>query len=109
MDYPAFMIHGWEDAPIAKEVATVLTVGERVGERMDLTIDPACEYDTSADALKVGRACDEVGCLWLEDPFKDGGVSQYAHLAVCEHVRGVEPKADFLRVDPLYDGGLTGP
>ena len=93
---------------------------------MDLIIDPACEYNTFADALKVGRACDEAGFLWLEDPFKDGGVSQYAHrklrqmiktpILQCEHVRGVEPKADFLiaeatdflRVDPMYDCGITG-
>jgi L-alanine-DL-glutamate epimerase-like enolase superfamily enzyme len=126
MGYPAFKIHGWGNAPITQEVATVLAVGERVGGRMDLMIDPACEYNTFADALKVGRACDEAGFFWLEDPFKDGGVSQYAHrklrqmittpLLQCEHVRGVEPKADFLiaeatdflRVDPLYDCGITG-
>jgi len=126
MGYPAFKIHGWGDAPIAVEVATVLAVGERVGDRMDLTIDPACEYNTFADALKVGRACDKAGFLWLEDPFKDGGVSQYAHrklrqmirtpILQCEHVRGVEPKTDFLiaeatdflRVDPVYDCGITG-
>ncbi|MFH1085357.1 MAG: enolase C-terminal domain-like protein [Chloroflexota bacterium] len=126
MGYPAFKIHGWGDAPIQQEVATVLMVGERVGHCMDLLIDPACEYNTFADALKVGRACDVAGYLWLEDPFKDTGVSQYAHrklrqmiktpLLQCEHVRGVEPKADFLiaeatdflRVDPVYDCGLTG-
>ena len=126
MGYPAFKIHGWGNAPIAQEVATVLAVGKRVGGRMDLMIDPACEYNTFADALKVGRACDEAGFLWLEDPFKDGGVSQYAHrklrqmirtpLLQCEHVRGIEPKADFLiaeatdflRVDPVYDCGITG-
>ncbi len=126
MGYPAFKIHGWSDAPISQEVATVLAVGQRVGKKMDLLIDPACEYNTFADALKVGRACDEAGFLWLEDPFKDGGVSQYAHrklrqliktpLLQCEHVRGVEPKADFLiaeatdflRVDPVYDCGITG-
>lgn len=126
MGYPAFKIHGWGDAPIEQEVATVIAVGKRVGEEMDLMIDPACEYNTFADALKVGRACDEAGFFWLEDPFKDGGVSQYAHrklrqmistpLLQCEHVRGVEPKADFLiaeatdflRVDPAYDCGITG-
>ena len=124
--YPAFKIHGWGDAPIAQEIATVLEVGKRVGGRMDMMIDPACEYNTFADALKVGRACDEAAFLWLEDPFKDGGVSQYAHrklrqlirtpILQCEHVRNVEPKADFLiaeatdflRVDPLYDCGITG-
>jgi L-alanine-DL-glutamate epimerase-like enolase superfamily enzyme len=126
MGYPAFKIHGWGDAPISQEISNVLEVGRRVGDRMDLMIDPACEYETFADALKVGRACDDAGFLWLEDPFKDGGVSQYAHrklrqmiktpILQCEHVRGVEPKADFvfaeatdfLRVDPLYDGGITG-
>ena len=126
MGYPAFKIHGWGNAPIAQEVATVLEVGKRVGDKMDLTIDPACEYNTFGDALKIGRACDKAGFLWLEDPFKDGGVSQYAHrklrqmiktpLLQCEHVRGVEPKTDFLiaeatdflRVDPVYDCGITG-
>jgi len=126
MGYPAYKIHGWGDAPIAQEVANVLEAGRRVGDRMDLLIDPACEYNTFADALKVGRACDEAGFMWLEDPFKDGGVSQYAHrklrqmiqtpILQCEHVRGVEPKADFLiaeatdflRVDPVYDCGITG-
>jgi L-alanine-DL-glutamate epimerase-like enolase superfamily enzyme len=126
MGYPAFKIHGWGNAPIEQEVATVLAVGKRMRGKMDLLIDPACEYNTFADALKVGRACDEAGFLWLEDPFKDGGVSQYAHrklrqmiktpLLQCEHVRGIEPKADFLiaeatdflRVDPVYDCGITG-
>jgi len=126
MGYPAFKIHGWGNAPIAQEAATVLAVGKRVGGRMDLMIDRACENNTFANALKVGRACDEAGFLWLEDPFKDGGVSQYAHrklrqmiktpILQCEHVRGIEPKADFLiaeatdflRVDPMYDCGITG-
>jgi L-alanine-DL-glutamate epimerase-like enolase superfamily enzyme len=126
MGYPAFKIHGWGNAPIQQEVATVLAIGKRVGGKMDLMIDPACEYNTFADALKVGRACDDAGFLWLEDPFKDTGISQYAHrklrqmiktpLLQCEHVRGVEPKVDFLiaeatdflRVDPVYDGGITG-
>jgi L-alanine-DL-glutamate epimerase-like enolase superfamily enzyme len=124
--WPAFKIHGWGNAPIRQEVATVLAVGRRVGGKMDLMIDPACEYNTFADALKVGRACDEAGFLWLEDPFKDTGISQYAHrklrqmiktpLLQCEHVRGIEPKCDwmvaeatdFLRVDPGYDCGITG-
>lgn len=103
MGYPAFKIHGWGDAPIEREVASVLEVGRRVGGRMDLMIDPACEYNTFCDARKVGRACDEAGSLWLADHFEDGGVSQYAHgtlrqmirtpILQCEHVRGVEPKA----------------
>lgn len=58
---------------------TVRAVSERVGDKMDLMLDPACEYETFADALKVGRALDEHEFLWYEDPYRDGGVSQHAH------------------------------
>jgi L-alanine-DL-glutamate epimerase-like enolase superfamily enzyme len=130
MGYPGFKIHGWggSDAArdIQREVDTVRAVGERVGEEMDLMMDPACEYETFADALKVGRACDEHGYLWYEDPYRDGGISRHAHgklrelidtpLLQTEHVRGLEAKTDFIdatatdfvRADPEYDGGITG-
>jgi L-alanine-DL-glutamate epimerase-like enolase superfamily enzyme len=125
MGYPAFKIHGWGDAPIAQECANVLEMGRRVGDKMDLMLDPACEYETFADAVKVGRACDEAGFYWLEDPFKDGGISQFAHrklrqlirtpLLQTEHVRSLEPHVDFIladatdfvRGDVMYDG-ITG-
>ena len=125
MGYPAFKIHGWGNAPIDQEVANVLNMGRRMGGKMDLMLDPACEYETFADAVKVGRACDEAGFFWLEDPFKDGGISQFAHrklrqlirtpLLQTEHVRSLEPHVDFaladatdfLRGDVMYDG-ITG-
>jgi L-alanine-DL-glutamate epimerase-like enolase superfamily enzyme len=126
MGYRAFKIHGWGNAPIEREVANVLEVRKRVGDNMDLMIDPACEYNTFADALKVGRACDGANFFWYEDPFKDGGISFYAHrklrqliktpILMGEHVRSLEPKVDmlvaqatdYLRVDPAYDMGITG-
>ena len=101
-------------------------MGERVGDEMDLMIDPACEYETFGDALKVGRACDEEEFFWYEDPYRDGGISQYAYkklrqqldtpLLQTEHIRGLEQHTDFLRneatdflrADPAYDGGITG-
>ena len=46
----------------------MLATRKAVGDDMDLMIDPACEYNTWADTLKVGRACDEAHYLWLEDP-----------------------------------------
>jgi L-alanine-DL-glutamate epimerase-like enolase superfamily enzyme len=125
MGYPAFKIHGWGNAPIAQEVANVRAVGRRVGGKMDLMLDPACEYRTFGDALKVGRACDEMDFFWWEDPFQDGGISQFAHrrlrqlvktpLLQTEHVRSLEPHVDFIladatdfvRGDVLYDG-ITG-
>jgi L-alanine-DL-glutamate epimerase-like enolase superfamily enzyme len=126
MGYPAFKIHGWGGGPIQREVATVLETRRRAGDAMDLMIDPACEYDTFADTLRVGRACDEARYFWYEDPLKDGGVSQFAHrklrqliktpILIGEHTRGFEPHVDlivadatdFVRADPDYDCGITG-
>jgi L-alanine-DL-glutamate epimerase-like enolase superfamily enzyme len=125
MGYPAFKIHGWGRAPIAQEIATVQAVRRQVGAGMDLMLDPACEYITFGDALKVGWACDEAKFFWYEDPYRDGGISQFAHrklrqliktpLLMTEHVRSLEPHidfalaeaTDFLRGDVGYDG-ITG-
>ena len=126
MGYRAFKIHGWNDGNAREEAANVLHVARAVGDRMVLMLDPACELRTFADALYVGRACDEARYFWYEDPFRDAGTSAFAHrklrgmlrtpLLITEHVRGVEPKADFVlaggtdfvRVDPEYDMGITG-
>ena len=126
MGYPAFKIHDWIDVPLKQEIAAVHALGKRVGEKMDLMLDPACSYNTFADAVKVGRACDEEGFFWYEDPFRDGGISQFAHrklrqliktpLLQTEHITSLEPKidfvladaTDFLRGDLPKDGGITG-
>jgi L-alanine-DL-glutamate epimerase-like enolase superfamily enzyme len=124
--YPAYKIHGWGNGPIEREVATVLKTREAVGDAMDLMIDPACEYNTFGEALKVGRACDEAKFFWYEDPYKDGGTSAFAHrklrqlittpILLGEHVRGFElhvdqiiaDGTDYVRADVDYDGGITG-
>ena len=126
MGYPGFKIHGWQDAPIERQIAIVHAVGRRVGGKMDLMVDPFCAINTFGQALKLGWACDEERYFWLEDPFKDGGVSAHAHrklrqliktpLLQLEHLRGLESHVDFIeaqatdfvRGDPDYDGGVTG-
>ena len=126
MGYRAFKIHGWHEGNAKEEAELVLHVRKMVGDEMALMLDPACELRTFADALYVGRACDEANYFWLEDPYRDSGVSAFAHnrlrgmlktpLLQTEHIRGVEPKADFLiaggtdflRSDPEYDMGITG-
>jgi len=126
LGYPAFKIHGWGNGPIEREVETVLATRQAVGPAMDLMLDPACEYTTWADTLKVGLACDEAHYLWLEDPYKDGGISAFGHrklrqiiktpILIGEHIRGHElhvddilaDGTDFVRADADYDGGITG-
>ena len=125
LGYPAFKIHGWGRAPVSQEVANVHAVGKRVGDKMDLMLDPACELMTFGDAVKVGWACDENRFFWYEDPYRDGGISQFAHrklrqliktpILQTEHVRSLEPHIDFaladatdyVRGDVGYDG-VTG-
>jgi L-alanine-DL-glutamate epimerase-like enolase superfamily enzyme len=126
LGYRAFKLHGWHEGDAREEAVNVLHVAKAVGDRMTLMLDPACELRTFADALYVGRACDDGGYFWYEDPFRDSGVSAFAHkklrgmirtpLLMTEHIRGIEPKADFLiaggtdflRSDPEYDMGITG-
>jgi len=128
--YAGYKVHSWsgsdDQRDVDRELAMVHELGDRVGDRMDLMLDPACEYETWTDALRVGKACAEEGFLWFEDPYRDGGYSHHGHRRLAdhvdvpilqtEHVRGLEPKADmlaaeatdFLRADPEYDGGITG-
>ena len=126
MGYKGFKIHGWGDYKLEEEIATVKAVRQAVGPEMDLMLDPACEINTWLEAVKLGKACDEAGFLWLEDPYKDTGISMHGHkklreiiktpLLQTEHIRGLEQHVDFIasgatdivRVDPDYDCGFTG-
>ena len=126
LGFRAFKIHGWSDGNRREEAANVLHVASKVGDRMDLMLDPACELKSFGDALYVGRACDEANFFWYEDPYRDGGYSCHAHrklrqllrtpLLMGEHVRGLEAKADtiaseatdYVRANPTLDMGITG-
>jgi L-alanine-DL-glutamate epimerase-like enolase superfamily enzyme len=124
--FAAFKIHGWQDGNARREAANVLAVRAAVGGDYPLMLDPACQLRTYADALFVGRACDEAQYFWYEDPYRDGSVAAFGHkmlrdqlktpILVSEHLRGLEQKAnfvlaggcDFIHVDPEFDMGITG-
>ena len=124
--FHGFKIHGWMNGDVKREIENLRGVRMRVGDDWHLMLDPACMLNTWMDALTVGKVCDEVNCLWYEDPYKDASVSAYAHqrlreklktpLLITEHVRGLEQKASFLlaggcdmiHADPEYDMGITG-
>ena len=126
MGYPAYKIHWWRENSLRRRIKLLEEVAKRVGGKMDLMLDPASSLLTWGDALQVGKACDEYGYYWLEDPYRDGGVSAFGHkklreliktpLLQTEHIRGLEQHVDFviaggtdfLRIDPDYDGGITG-
>ena len=124
--FAGFKIHGWHDGDTKREIATLLAVRAAVGDDYPLMYDPASELRTWSDALRAGRACDEAGYFWYEDPYRDTGGAVEGHkrlrerlttpLLVCEHVRGIEAKAafilagggDIIHADPEYDMGVTG-
>ena len=126
LGYQGFKMHGWSSGHVKHEVEAVRLLGREFEGKMKLMTDPCCALRTFAEALEVGRACDEVGFFWLEDPMMDSGISHHAHrklrhfiktpILITEHVRGLENKADcivaeatdFVRVDPDYDFGVTG-
>lgn len=126
LGYRGFKFRGWSDGNPRETIATIGALGRRLGGKLDLMIDPGGDLRTFAAALQVGRACDEMGFFWYEDPLRDCGTSQFVHrklrqmirtpLLITEHVRGVEPKADwivaeatdYVRADPETDLGITG-
>jgi len=128
MGYKAFKVHGWGLARdyLDREIENVLNLGDKFSGKLDLLIDPACELKNFGDTLKLGRACDEANFFWLEDPFQDNGVSQFAHrklrqmiktpILQTEHIRLLEEHVDFIVADATdyvrcgahEDGGITG-
>ncbi|ANY09741.1 mandelate racemase [Pseudonocardia sp. HH130630-07] len=126
LGYRAYKLHVWDVYEVSEVVETIQRVRAAVGPDMDLMLDPGCKLETFAHAVQVGRACDEANFLWLEDPYKDTGISIFGHkrlrelirtpLLQTEHVRGLEQHVDFVvgggtdfvRADAEYDGGITG-
>lgn len=121
-----FKIHGWQDGDRKREARVISAVRKAVGADMEIMADPSCKLRTYADALYVGRACDESACFWYEDPYRDSGTSVVGQkmlrenlktpLLVSKHIRGPEQKAafalaggcDMINTDPEYDLGITG-
>ena len=126
LGFVAFKIHAWPSGDVEREVRNLLGVRERVGDDYRLMIDTTCQLKTWADALTVGKACDEANYFWYEDPYRDTSASAFSHrklrdfiktpIMIGEYVRGLEPKAqllladatDMLHLDPEYDMGITG-
>lgn len=125
LGYRAYKMHGW-GGDVDREIAMLRAVARRVGDRMAIMYDAGSHLPTLADAIRVGHVCDELGYAWLEDPYNDGGLSIHGHrrlkasvktpVMITEHVRNPETTtdivalgaSDFTRVDPDYDGGITG-
>ena len=97
--YRAFKLHTWM-APLGPsarhDVAACAAVRARVGPDIDLMLD--CHHDYSrTEALYIGRALEELGFHWLEEPMNEHSMSSYAWLSA---------ELDIPVVGPETAGGL---
>jgi len=122
--YPAFKIHPHGDPDADVEICRA--VADRVGDEMELMLDPSSCYGRFQDALRVGKVLDELGFAWYEDPLRDTGDSIYAMRRLAAELEtpilGIEQSRtepfgafnhltndalELVRVDAHLGGGLT--
>ncbi len=62
------------------DIALVRALREEVGSDVPLMIDANCAYDPS-EALRVGRAAEELGVEWFEEPLPPDDLDGYSRLS----------------------------
>jgi L-alanine-DL-glutamate epimerase-like enolase superfamily enzyme len=117
----AYKIHPPRDPE--KDIAVCAAVRKAVGDEFRLMLDSTWSYGYT-DALRVGRAIEEMGYCWYEDPLADGDIYNYVKLRqkldipimATEYPAGgldtypiwlTERATDYLRGDIPNKGGLT--
>jgi L-alanine-DL-glutamate epimerase-like enolase superfamily enzyme len=122
--YPAFKIHPHGDPESDIEICRA--VADRVGDEMELMLDPSSCYGSFQEAVRVGKVLDELGFFWYEDPLRDTGDSIYAMRRLADEIEtpilGIEQSRtepfgafnhlmndalEMVRVDAHLGGGLT--
>jgi L-alanine-DL-glutamate epimerase-like enolase superfamily enzyme len=121
MNWKAYKIH--PPAPWQRDIEVVTAVRKAVGDDFILMLDSSRAYEYE-EALKVGRAIDELDYHWFEEPLGEYDVYNYVKLkqklktpimATERPVAGLDSYApwimaqatDFLRGDPAMKGGIT--
>ncbi|HWI74333.1 MAG TPA: enolase C-terminal domain-like protein [Baekduia sp.] len=115
---------GGEAVPVAEDIDACVAVRDAVGNDMALMLDSAWAY-TYDEALTVGRAIEELGYAWYEDPLDADDLYGYTRLKRHLHIpivatevteggvfalpAWIEARAtDALRGDVAIKGGITG-
>jgi L-alanine-DL-glutamate epimerase-like enolase superfamily enzyme len=122
MGYKAYKLHPWGQPE--RDVEACAAVREAVGDEMVLMSDPVGGY-TQQQALRVGRALEDLDYYWFEEPLSDYDVYGYQELcraleipvAGAESTPGglfgttqyiVQRAVDIVRSDVSWKGGVTG-
>jgi len=124
-----FQARGWRAYKIhppaewRKDIAVCTAVRKAVGDGYPLMLDSTWSYQYP-EALRVGRAIEELGYHWYEDPLADDDLYSYVKLRqklsipvlATEYSPGgfqayapwiVQQATDFLRGDVAVKGGIT--
>lgn len=121
---PSATLWGSTKIPVDADIAACAAVREAVGDAMTLMLDSGWSY-TYPEALRVGRAIEELDYYWYEDPLSADDLHGYVRLK--QHLRipilatettlgglyalpqWIGARAtDFLRGDVVIKGGITG-
>jgi L-alanine-DL-glutamate epimerase-like enolase superfamily enzyme len=124
--YTAFKLHAWMPPygpDLARDIAACRAVREAVGPAMRLMLDAHHDYSRE-ESLILGRALEELGFYWIEEPMNEHSTSSYVWLTqqldipVCgpETAEGqmftraewiVRGASDISRVGAFGVGGIT--
>jgi L-alanine-DL-glutamate epimerase-like enolase superfamily enzyme len=119
--WAAYKIH--PPLPAQADIKVCQAVRQAVGDEYSLMLDSTWSYDFPA-AMRVGRAIEELGFLWYEDPLADQDIYNYVKLkqkldipimATEYPITGYDSYApwlmlqatDYLRGDVAVKGGIT--
>jgi L-alanine-DL-glutamate epimerase-like enolase superfamily enzyme len=119
--WPAYKIH--PPAQWRTDIAVCRAVRKAVGDAYTLMLDSTWSYQYP-EALRVGRAIEELGFYWYEDPLADDDLTGYVKLRqkldipilATEYAPGgftayapwiVQQATDYLRGDVAVKGGIT--
>ena len=119
--WTAYKIHPPTDPAVDVEVCRAVRTA--VGDAFTLMLDSTWAYDYPA-ALRVGRAIEELGFYWYEDPLADDDLYNYVKLKAQLHIPILATEyspggftayapwimsraTDFLRGDVAVKGGIT--
>lgn len=120
--FTAFKLHAWGD--VKRDIDLSRHLRRWTGPDADLMFDGSAGWDY-VDALKVGKALQDEGFLWYEEPMREFYLGAYTKL--CEKLdipvlaaetsdgvhfnmaTWIETRAlDMTRVSSFYKGGFTG-
>ena len=121
--FKAFKLHAW-GGPVKRDIELCKNLRKWVGDDADLMFDGSAGWDY-VNALEFGKAIQDLGFLWYEEPMREFHLGSYAKLCdkldipilaaeTSDGVHGnmaswIEAKAlDMTRVSSFNKGGFTG-